>query len=450
MDTPLRKDPFLLQLVHGARPHVPGSSLSPSATPASSTREGVVYCGGRDAETVIRRRFYRWALPAAGEFVSKDKLGSGASSVVYKAVDVATGLRVAVKRIRKLDRFRKVIGQELLANHAITDHGHIVKLLQIVETSHYIYLVQELMGKELFAAVKERLDASDSGLTEGDARQATRSLCLGLRHMHVEKNLVHRDIKPENLLLPLDKGADYACLKIADLGFTTEPTAHLGFAGTASYVSPELARGDAYGFPNDMWGVGCVAFVMLAGYPPFYHDAGTRTSQQTGQLLRRIRRGKYVMRPQEWGGVSDEGKAFVAGLLEPDPDKRMTVEECLRHPWLAATTTALPAVPAAAAAAVAGAAGAASCSAARAGDQRARIVASRLKRHYLRQKFKRAVRVLLVTTRWRRLLLGRSTRVSGSASMVGVRRTNAGRGTKRKMPASAVAGRASSAARKVA
>lgn len=385
-----------------------------------------MFCGDRDAESVIRNRFYRWALPAAGEFVSRDKLGSGASSVVYKAVDVETGELVAVKRIRKLARLRKVIGQELLANHAISDHGHIVKLLQIVETEHFMYLVQELMGKELFAAVKEKLDVSNTGLTEDHARQATRSLCLGLRHMHVEKKLAHRDIKPENLLLPLDGATDYARLKIADLGFSTRPTGQLGFAGTASYVSPELARGDAYGFPNDMWGVGCVAFVMLAGYPPFYYDGDTRKSQQTPQVLRRIRRGKYYMREQEWGGVSDDGKAFVAGLLEAEPEKRMTVEQCLRHPWLSTTAGAVASAPTARLTA--------SGSVPSEDDKRSRVVATNLKRHYLRQKFKRAVRVMIATTRWRRLL-GPSKNGSGGA-ISNARPTKARHGSKRKMSGS--------------
>ena len=158
---------------------------------------------------------------------------------------------------------------------------------------------------------------------------------------------------------------------------------------------------------------------MLAGYPPFYSDETTRKSQQTGQVLRRIRRGKYHMRAEEWGGVSKEGKSFVAGLLQTDPEKRMTVEQCLQHPWLSPTRTPSSADGAAASPAA---------------DHRAHIVAVNLKRHYLHQKFKRAVRVLIATTRWRRLLARNHRVVEPETNPERIKGT---RGVKRKQVSSA-------------
>ena len=415
-----RKDPFVIRLIRGKNPEGPsgfGTHLSPP--PASCKdpfRERRVYFdSGQNVESYIHQHFYRWSQPGPKEAVSQDKLGSGASSVVFRAVDVSTGTHVAVKRIKKIDKFRPQIRQELRANIAITDHTHIVKLLQIVETDHHMYLIMELMGKELFAAVKDALDSGNTGLTEDHAREATRSLCHGLKHMHLDKNLVHRDVKPENLLLPLEciesrHNPDYSKLKIADLGFSIHPNKSRGFVGTLAYFSPELARGDDYDFPNDMWGVGCVAFIMLCGYPPFYFDQETRKSQQKRQLLGRIQQGCFDMREQEWGGVSKEAKSFVSRLLRVDPRHRMNVQEALNHPWLRNDAPSHKLVTASASLSMEG---------------RAKIVAKNLKSHFLRRKFQKAVRVLLVTRRWRLLIRGQDSDDSGDAKACTIEKDSA-------------------------
>ena len=54
---------------------------------------------------------------------------------------------------------------------------------------------------------------------------------LGLRHLHVDLNVIHRDIKPENLLLPLHHSDHFHGLKIADLGFCVNPDNVTSFMG---------------------------------------------------------------------------------------------------------------------------------------------------------------------------------------------------------------------------
>ena len=49
-------------------------------------------------------------------------------------------------------------------------------------------------------------------------------------------------------------------------------TPTVGFAGTPGYLSPEVVRREAYGKPVDVWACGVILYILLVGYPPFWHE----------------------------------------------------------------------------------------------------------------------------------------------------------------------------------
>eukprot|EP00484_Ammonia_sp_Unknown_P001990 CAMPEP_0197023322 /NCGR_PEP_ID=MMETSP1384-20130603/4039_1 /TAXON_ID=29189 /ORGANISM="Ammonia sp." /LENGTH=722 /DNA_ID=CAMNT_0042451517 /DNA_START=22 /DNA_END=2190 /DNA_ORIENTATION=+ len=100
--------------------------------------------------------------------------------------------------------------------------------------------------------------------------------------------------------------------------------------GTISYTAPEILKEKPYDKRVDFWSVGVIAFILLCGYPPFWGD--TEVDVAHNILSQRVR-----LDPDDWSHVSDNGKRLVLGLLEKNPNKRLSVDDILKHTWLYAS-----------------------------------------------------------------------------------------------------------------
>ena len=124
-------------------------------------------------------------------------------------------------------------------------------------------------GGELF----DRIIAAEF-FDEQQAANIFRQILMALNYCHSEK-VCHRDLKPENFLF-VDKSDD-SDLKIIDFGLSKIIQAGSGLkrmktrAGTPYYISPEVLSG-SYDMSCDMWSAGCMLYILLCGYPPFYGD----------------------------------------------------------------------------------------------------------------------------------------------------------------------------------
>lgn len=76
----------------------------------------------------------------------------------------------------------------------------------------------------------------------------------------------------------------------------------------------------------DMWSAGCILYILLCGYPPFYGD-------DDQEILRAVMRGEYEYEGEEWVEVSDSAKELISSLI-CKPEKRLSAEEALKHPWI--------------------------------------------------------------------------------------------------------------------
>jgi len=95
-------------------------------------------------------------------------------------------------------------------------------------------------------------------------------------------------------------------------------------AGTPAYVSPEVINGD-YNIDCDMSAAGCVLYVMLAGYPPFY-------GANEIELKSNIMKGYIEFDGDEWKNVSRDAINLINKLINK-PQKRLTADEALKHKW---------------------------------------------------------------------------------------------------------------------
>lgn len=95
--------------------------------------------------------------------------------------------------------------------------------------------------------------------------------------------------------------------------------------GTPYYISPEVLTHN-YSEACDMWSAGCILYVMLCGYPPFYGD-------DDREIIENVRKGIFDFPVEEWDDVSDEAKDLIKKLIAP-PELRLNSHESLKHVWI--------------------------------------------------------------------------------------------------------------------
>ena len=197
-----------------------------------------------------------------------ETIGNGKFSIVKIGTHIKSQKKVAVKILKKI----KMSQEELELQYReieilkLCQHPNIIRLLDIFESKDYLYLIQEyLAGGDLFAY----LESKKFKLPESFVSRIIHSISAALYYLH-SFGIVHRDLKPENILL-VDK-SEKSEPKIVDFGLSKmigpEEKCNEPF-GTLSYVAPEVLEQNSYGKPVDIWSLGVISYLMLAGYLPF-------------------------------------------------------------------------------------------------------------------------------------------------------------------------------------
>lgn len=246
-------------------------------------------------------------------------LGIGSFGKVKVAEHVLTGHKVAIKilnrkKIKAIDMEEKVRREIKILR--LFMHPHIIRLYEILETPHDIFLVMEYVKSgELFDYIVEK-----GRLGENEARHFFQQIISGVEYCH-RNMVVHRDLKPENLLLDSRNN-----VKIADFGLSNVMRdGHFlkTSCGSPNYAAPEVISGKLYSGPEvDVWSCGVILYALLCGSLPF-------DDESIPNLFKKIKGGIYTLPSHLSPGARD----LISRMLFVDPIKRITMAEIRQHPW---------------------------------------------------------------------------------------------------------------------
>jgi serine/threonine protein kinase len=214
-----------------------------------------------------------------GGYTLERELGAGAMGEVWLAKHALLARPSAVKLIRQDTLRANASAREQLETRfqreaqatARLRSPHTVELYDfgVTDEGDFYYVMEYLSGIDLGSLVK-KFGALPSARAAHLLGQAAMS--LGEAHL---AGLVHRDVKPANLLA-CQLGPHYDFLKLLDFGIVRNTTDEnetvmsvLELPGTPNSLSPEVIDGQPATFASDIYGLGCVAYWLLAGQHPF-------------------------------------------------------------------------------------------------------------------------------------------------------------------------------------
>jgi serine/threonine protein kinase len=253
-------------------------------------------------------------MQSIGKYKVIGKLGEGATSAVYHARDPFTSRDVAIKVMFPQALKDSADGahyRQMFLNEAALagkiEHPHIVGIYDAVVADDMSYIVMEFVE----GGTLEKYVAPDKLLPQESVAEISFKAIRALDFAH-SQGLIHRDIKPGNILHK--SGTD---IKIGDFGAAVRTNAggNTPMVGSPLYMAPELLRGEAATAQSDIYALGMVMYMLLAGRPPY--EASSQESL-TYQILNHDPEPPSAFRQ----GISAPMEDIVKQAIAKDPARR--------------------------------------------------------------------------------------------------------------------------------
>ena len=273
------------------------------------------------------------------DYVLMLSIGTGNFSNVQMVEHKETKILYALKsfekrRVESLHKERDVL-MEKYALEKITPHPYIIGYYGSAKDDFEMYILYEYINggdlwhkSVIYGMPCEKL-----------IKYYFIQLLKGVKHIH-SFNIAHRDIKPENIMVTKDE----KLIKIIDFGSSLDLDGtdferkmaelkkkekkrrpdFIHFVGTPNYMAPECVHNQFSDKRCDLWSLGCVLYDLITGFPPFLGASEYLIFQKSIEA-------KYIF-PE--GIVPELAQDFIKKCIIIEPDKRMTIDEMMNHPYL--------------------------------------------------------------------------------------------------------------------
>ena len=268
----------------------------------------------------------------AGRYVIEREIGRGGMGIVYLAHEIRLDRPVALK-VLPPDRATDAGLRERFLREARTAarlaHPNIVPVFAAEEAGNIVFFAMPFVrGRTLADIVRQR-----GGLPFADAIRMLREVAWALAHAHAA-GVIHRDVKADNVIVEEDSGrCQVADFGIARVAVATGVTGVGEAVGTPDYMSPEQICGDDLDGRSDIYSLGVLGFLLLAGrlpfegtppaviaqhmqkLPPRLRDIGVPVSQATDDLVAQCLSKAREDRPASASELADR----LSGLISSRP-----------------------------------------------------------------------------------------------------------------------------------
>ncbi|CAI5747100.1 unnamed protein product [Peronospora destructor] len=271
------------------------------------------------------------------EYETKRILGSGSFGVVMQCVHKQTGHVAAVKIVQDIEESQEEVQREKQALECLERAGGHVSVVGYKGSYyhndfHYIVL-EYIPGISLHSFINKHhtLDPTWS-------LRLVSQLASALQFMH-KADVIHGDLKPENVMTFVScdskscSDRENIKLKIIDFGSVSrksqpgKPGTTTTLSGTRCYWSPEVLQYQDMTPAMDMWALGCILYILISGRHPF--DLTGRSSED--EILERVKTKSLSFLSPLWNNVPVKTKTLIRGLLENDPNRRLSADQVLAH-----------------------------------------------------------------------------------------------------------------------
>jgi serine/threonine protein kinase/tetratricopeptide (TPR) repeat protein len=249
-----------------------------------------------------------------GEYRLLAELGRGGMGIVYEAVHLARGERVALKTLPAVDGARLYQFKREFRALADVNHPNLIGLHTLESDGcHWFFTMDLIDGVDFLSHVRPSGTLDLSRL-----RQALSQLVTGVLALH-GKHIIHRDLKPSNVMV-----TDEGRVIVLDFGLALEEEGSWSadkVAGTPKYMAPEQAAGGKITAASDWYAVGVMLYEALTGKAPF-----------VGRALQVLQAKQLQEAPDlpADAAIPSDLACLTRGLLRRDPRERPDAREIVR------------------------------------------------------------------------------------------------------------------------